>query len=78
MCKFATSTEESRRLRCGIWLHIASIAERRVRFRCRLKATVPAHTFYGWPHDVTNEEILDRLLTLNLERAGQSNVPTGE
>ena len=24
---------------------------------------------YGWPHDLTDEEILDRLLALNLERA---------
>lgn len=26
---------------------------------------------YGWPHDLTDEEILARLLTLNLERAAQ-------
>jgi type II restriction/modification system DNA methylase subunit YeeA len=25
---------------------------------------------YGWPHDLTDEQILERLLTLNLERAG--------
>ncbi len=25
---------------------------------------------YGWPHDLTDEEILERLLALNLERAG--------
>jgi hypothetical protein len=24
---------------------------------------------YGWPHDIADEEILARLLTLNLERA---------
>jgi len=24
---------------------------------------------YGWPHNLTDEEILERLLTLNLERA---------
>ena len=24
---------------------------------------------YGWPHDLTDEQILDRLLTLNMERA---------
>ena len=24
---------------------------------------------YGWPHDLTDEQILDRLLALNLERA---------
>ncbi len=25
---------------------------------------------YGWPHDLGDEEILERLLALNLERAG--------
>ena len=25
---------------------------------------------YGWPHDLTDEQILERLLTLNLQRAG--------
>jgi len=25
---------------------------------------------YGWPHDLGDEEILGRLLALNLERAG--------
>ena len=25
---------------------------------------------YGWPHDLTDEQILERLLALNLERAG--------
>ena len=25
---------------------------------------------YGWPHDLTEDEILERLLALNLERAG--------
>ena len=25
---------------------------------------------YGWPHDISDEEILERLLALNLERAG--------
>jgi len=24
---------------------------------------------YDWPHDLSDEEILERLLTLNLERA---------
>ena len=24
---------------------------------------------YGWPHDITDEQILERLLVLNLERA---------
>lgn len=27
---------------------------------------------YGWPHDLSDEEILERLLALNLERAGKS------
>jgi hypothetical protein len=26
---------------------------------------------YGWPHDLSDEEILERLLSLNLERAGR-------
>jgi hypothetical protein len=26
---------------------------------------------YGWPHDLTGEQILERLLALNLERAAQ-------
>ena len=25
---------------------------------------------YGWPHDLSDEEILEQLLALNLERAG--------
>jgi hypothetical protein len=25
---------------------------------------------YGWPHDLSDEEILEKLLALNLERAG--------
>jgi len=25
---------------------------------------------YGWPHDLSDEEMLARLLVLNLERAG--------
>jgi hypothetical protein len=25
----------------------------------------------GWPHDLTDEQILERLLALNLERAGK-------
>ena len=25
---------------------------------------------YGWPHELSDEEILERLLALNLERAG--------
>jgi len=27
---------------------------------------------YGWPHELSDEEMLGRLLTLNLERAGVS------
>jgi hypothetical protein len=26
---------------------------------------------YGWPSDLSDEEILERLLKLNLERAGE-------
>ena len=26
---------------------------------------------YGWAHDISNEEILERLLALNMERAGE-------
>jgi hypothetical protein len=26
---------------------------------------------YGWPSDLSDEEILERLLALNLERAGK-------
>jgi hypothetical protein len=26
---------------------------------------------YGWPHDLTDTEILERLLALNLERAAE-------
>ncbi len=30
---------------------------------------------YGWPHDLSDEEMLERLLALNLERAsGQSHL----
>ena len=27
---------------------------------------------YGWPHDLSDEQILERLLALNLERAGKN------
>jgi len=30
---------------------------------------------YGWPHNLTDEEILARLLALNLERA---KIPSGK
>jgi hypothetical protein len=36
---------------------------------------------YGWPHDLTDEQILERLLALNLERAavgGTAGVPAEE
>ena len=37
---------------------------------------------YGWPQDSSNEEILERLLALNLERAGRDGaavrLETGE
>jgi hypothetical protein len=35
----------------------------------RLNAAVLAA--YGWPEEITDEEILGRLLALNLERAGK-------
>ena len=28
---------------------------------------------YGWPHDPTDDEILERLLALNLERAARQD-----
>jgi len=31
---------------------------------------------YSWPHDLSDEEILGRLLALNLERAGATDLPT--
>jgi hypothetical protein len=31
---------------------------------------------YGWPHDLSDEEILARLLALNLERAAASFLST--
>jgi hypothetical protein len=36
--------------------------------------TTPDHAVldaYGWPHDLTDDEILERLLALNLARAGK-------
>ena len=30
---------------------------------------------YGWPKDLTDDEILARLLALNLERAGKPSIP---
>ena len=36
---------------------------------------------YGWPHDLTDEQILERLLALNLERAaagGAAGAPVEE
>ncbi len=30
---------------------------------------------YGWPHDLSDEEILERLLALNLERSGGVETP---
>ena len=30
---------------------------------------------YGWPHDLTDEEILEKLLALNLERAAGQSAP---
>jgi hypothetical protein len=36
----------------------------------RLDAAV--FSAYGWPHDLTDEQILERLLALNLQRAGKA------
>ncbi len=30
---------------------------------------------YGWPHDLADEELLERLLALNLQRAGSGAQP---
>jgi hypothetical protein len=30
---------------------------------------------YGWPHDLSDEEILERLLALNLEQAATDGGP---
>jgi hypothetical protein len=40
----------------------------------KLDAAVAAA--YGWPADLSDEEILERLLTLNLERADEEKQPT--
>ena len=32
-------------------------------------------TAYGWPNDLTDEQILERLLALNLERAEEEPSP---
>ena len=37
----------------------------------RRKVDIAALDAYGWPHDISDEEILERLLALNLERAGK-------
>jgi hypothetical protein len=31
---------------------------------------------YGWPHNLTDEQILERLLALNLERAAANSSGT--
>ena len=36
----------------------------------RYPRTVAKDAAYGWPADLTDEEVLGRLLELNLERAG--------
>jgi hypothetical protein len=35
------------------------------------KLDVAAAAAYGWPADLSDEQILERLLALNLERAGE-------
>jgi hypothetical protein len=46
--------------RSPVWLDLA---------HKKLDAAVAAA--YGWPSDLTDEQILDRLLALNLERASE-------
>jgi hypothetical protein len=41
----------------------------------RLDAAVFAA--YGWPLDITDEEVLQNLLALNLERAGEGDLRHG-
>ena len=36
----------------------------------RKKLDQPIFSAYGWPSDLSDEEILEKLLALNLERAG--------
>jgi hypothetical protein len=40
----------------------------------RLWNTFTVFRAYGWPETLTDEEILERLLALNLERAGKEAV----
>jgi hypothetical protein len=42
-------------------------------YACARSSTIAAlfNIAYGWPHNLTDEQILERLLTLNLERAAQ-------
>jgi hypothetical protein len=32
---------------------------------------------YGWPHDITDEELLGRLLELSMERADEGGLDRG-
>lgn len=40
--------------------------------RAHLRLDEAVFAAYGWPVDLTDEELLGRLLALNLERAGMS------
>jgi hypothetical protein len=53
---------------------IAQAARELVEMRDRWLSAAPLRRWraaYGWPGTLTDEEILERLLALNLERAGQ-------
>lgn len=42
---------------------------RRVALAGSIRLNLAVFDAYGWPHDLSDEEILTRLLALNLERA---------
>ncbi len=48
--------------KCQTWLDLA-----------HKKLDAAVFDAYGWPHDVSDEEILERLLALNHERAGRGS-----
>ena len=52
------------------WAHLTSLANA----HRRLDEAVFAA--YGWPADLSDDEILTRLLALNLERAGRRAKPS--
>jgi hypothetical protein len=46
---------------CPTWLDLA-----------HKKLDAAVFEAYGWPHDLTDEQIRERLLALNLQRAGKA------